>query len=164
MRHAAALALAARALAPRPAPSGTAPRALVGFSTTGADTAAATPSPPPPSPSETLRRDLNRLLYRARQRGVLELDIIVGRWADENLGGMDGPARAALADVLAVETPDLLAALLGRAPPPPGLAANPAYAAMAASVEARLAGRGAKTAPGAAWVSGWHDLKTGGNQ
>ena len=118
---------------------------------------------PPPS-SDALRRDLNRLLYRARQRGMLELDIIVGRWADEHVGGMDAEARAQLAEVLAVETPDLLAGLLGRGPPPPGLETNRAYAAMAASVEARLARASARTGAGKEWVNAWLDLKEQGNQ
>ena len=31
---------------------------------------------------------LNKLLYRARQRGFLELDLLVGRWAERELAGL----------------------------------------------------------------------------
>ena len=155
-RH--ALLLAARALRARQSThASTRPSSLAPFSS-------ATDAPSSPSTDDRLRRDLNRLLYRARQRGVLELDIIVGRWADENVGTLDARGRDELARVLSVETPDLLNALLGRGPPPPGLEGNAAYAALEASVRVRLAGRGARTAEGAAWVSAWHDLKEGGNQ
>lgn len=117
-----------------------------------------------PSPSDPLRRELNALLYRARQRGVLELDIIVGRWADANVAKLDADGRRQLAEVLKVETPDLLAALLKQGPPPAGLEHNATYAALAASVAERLARASAKTDKGAAWVNAWADLKEGGNQ
>lgn len=145
----------ARALAPRPLS-----RAAAAFSSSASAAADHAPS----TTDDPLRVELNRLLYRARQRGVLELDIIVGRWADAHVGGLDGAGRAALADVLSVETPDLLAALLGRGPPPPGMEANPAYAALAAEVAGRLARATARSAPGAAWVDAWRELKEEGNQ
>ena len=33
-----------------------------------------------------------RLLYRSKQRGWLEMDIMLGNWASDNLGRLDGPA------------------------------------------------------------------------
>lgn len=114
--------------------------------------------------SDSLRRELNALLYRARQRGVLELDIIVGRWADANVDKLDADGRRQLAEVLKVETPDLLAALLKQGPAPAGLEHNATYAALAASVADRLARASAKTDKGAKWVNAWADLKEGGNQ
>ena len=39
---------------------------------------------------EASRVAANRLLYRASQRGLLELDIIIGKWTAEHVKGLDG--------------------------------------------------------------------------
>ena len=43
---------------------------------------------------------VNRLLYRARQRGFLELDLLVGLWAERNIPAMGPDALAAFSEVL----------------------------------------------------------------
>jgi len=122
----------------------------------GAAAALSTSTPPPPSPPSS--SELNALLYRARQRGFLELDILLGRWASENAAGLDGPGRAALADLLRAENPDLFAWLTGQTPPPPDVAANPVFNAISGTVAARLAASAApRAAPGVAWKKGWDD-------
>lgn len=42
---------------------------------------------------------VNRLLYRARQRGFLELDLLVGLWAERNIPLMKPDALAAFSEV-----------------------------------------------------------------
>ena len=42
---------------------------------------------------------VNRLLYRARQRGFLELDLLVGVWAEHNIPLMGTDALAAFSEV-----------------------------------------------------------------
>jgi succinate dehydrogenase flavin-adding protein (antitoxin of CptAB toxin-antitoxin module) len=39
------------------------------------------PSTPPPAPQKLA----SKLLYRSKQRGFLELDLLVGLWAEEKL-------------------------------------------------------------------------------
>ena len=56
-------------------------------------------------PLETRRK---RLLWRASRRGIKEMDIIVGGFAEANLGGMDGVALDAFERVLDIPDQDLL--------------------------------------------------------
>ncbi|CAN1317885.1 Succinate dehydrogenase assembly factor 2, mitochondrial [Linum perenne] len=55
------------------------------------------------SNEESKRRLFNRLLYRSRQRGFLELDLVLGKW----------------------ENPDLWKWLTGQEQPPDGVCQNP---------------------------------------
>lgn len=41
-----------------------------------------------------------RLAYRSKQRGFLELDLVLGNWVDENIHSMDETAVRSLIDVL----------------------------------------------------------------
>ena len=43
---------------------------------------------------------LVRLLYRSRQRGYLELDLILGKWTEENIEKLDGEQLKSLVEVL----------------------------------------------------------------
>ena len=43
---------------------------------------------------------LNSLAYRSKQRGFLELDLLVGAWAEANLGSMSDEELAAFSVVL----------------------------------------------------------------
>ncbi|XP_028550868.1 uncharacterized protein LOC110096381 [Dendrobium catenatum] len=52
------------------------------------------------SDEESRRRLHNRLLYRSRQRGFLELDLILGKWVEENIRSLDEAKIRSLVDVL----------------------------------------------------------------
>ena len=50
--------------------------------------------------SEEKRRSINKILYRSRQRGLLELDLLIGKWASENVPRMDGQAMEHYTQIL----------------------------------------------------------------
>ncbi|XP_028124355.1 receptor-like protein 34 [Camellia sinensis] len=52
------------------------------------------------SDKESKRRLFNRLLYRRRQRGFLELDLILGKWVEDHINSMDENGIKSLVDVL----------------------------------------------------------------
>jgi succinate dehydrogenase flavin-adding protein (antitoxin of CptAB toxin-antitoxin module) len=111
---------------------------------------------------------LNSLSYRAKQRGFLELDLLVARaprmraslafrlrahsshasppacapqggWAEEQLPHLSDEELAAFAVVLDAENPDLFKWLTSQTKPPDEMAANPAYVKLHAHVAAHLA-------------------------
>ena len=49
---------------------------------------------------EEKRRSINKILYRSRQRGLLELDLLIGKWASENVPRMDGQAMEHYTQIL----------------------------------------------------------------
>lgn len=79
-----------------------------------------------------------RLLFRARHRGMHELDVILGRFAAARLRGLDAVEVEAFERLLAMPEPDLYACLVGTAPPPAG-----AEAALVAAIVAFAAAGGA---------------------
>eukprot|EP00742_Colponemidia_sp_Colp-10_P005254 GILJ01005612.1.p1 GENE.GILJ01005612.1~~GILJ01005612.1.p1 ORF type:complete len:140 (-),score=19.92 GILJ01005612.1:249-641(-) len=71
---------------------------------------------PPELDLEAVRR---QLMYRSRQRGWLELDIIIGEWAQKNLNTLDRDQLLEYQKVLEMENPDLFKWLAGQEPIPP---------------------------------------------
>ncbi|EIE19846.1 hypothetical protein COCSUDRAFT_67604 [Coccomyxa subellipsoidea C-169] len=103
---------------------------------------------------------VNRLLYRSKQRGFLEMDLLVGLWAERNLPSMDDSQLAAMETVLDQENPDLFKWLTGQEEAPQAMQANPAFVDMKHNVEERLAAHrdnAAMSQPGKDWVRGWDD-------
>ena len=80
------------------------------------------------------RARVNRALYRAKQRGFLELDIVVGEWASREMGDPATTSEAfldAFDEVLDAENPDLFKWLTGQAEAPREVRENEAYASLA---------------------------------
>ncbi|EFN53019.1 hypothetical protein CHLNCDRAFT_137510 [Chlorella variabilis] len=106
-------------------------------------------------------RLVNRLLYRSRQRGFLELDLLVGMWAEKELPQMSVEQMREFEVVLGQENPDMFKWLTAQAEAPEELRHNRTFAALQAHVQAlrdrhhsvpRAAGEAPKE-----WVRGWSD-------
>jgi succinate dehydrogenase flavin-adding protein (antitoxin of CptAB toxin-antitoxin module) len=59
-----------------------------------------------------------RLLYRSKQRGWLEMDIMLGNWAANNLADLDSEGLEQFQEIIDLENPDLYRWLTGQAPVP----------------------------------------------
>ncbi|KAG0614909.1 hypothetical protein M758_5G000400 [Ceratodon purpureus] len=117
---------------------------------------------------EKRRRVLNRILYRSRQRGYLELDLLLGKWTEENITHLDEKRLQELVELLEGENPDLWNWLTGQAEVPSNLAANSVFAAIKSQISENLTTYSSpqtRAQPGKPWVRGWDDnRKVGGPQ
>lgn len=57
------------------------------------------------------------ILYRSRQRGWLELDVILGSFAEKHLANFSSDEVAQFESILATENPDLYKFVSGQLPP-----------------------------------------------
>nr|XP_024399322.1 succinate dehydrogenase assembly factor 2, mitochondrial-like isoform X2 [Physcomitrium patens] len=114
------------------------------------------------------KRVLNRILYRSRQRGYLELDLLLGKWAEDNINNLDENRLQELVDLLEGENPDLWNWLTGQAEVPAALAENSVFAAIKGQIAENLSTYSSpqtRAQPGKPWVRGWDDnRKIGGPQ
>lgn len=62
-----------------------------------------------------------RLIYRSKQRGWLELDLLLGEFALSQLPGYDDSQLDLWEEILDVENPDLYKYMTLQLPSPPGL-------------------------------------------
>ena len=69
--------------------------------------------------SEGLDARRRRLLFRAWHRGMREIDLITGRFADAHLSGLSEVEVDAFERLMDVPEPDLLAWVMGAAATPP---------------------------------------------
>ncbi|KAK7358725.1 hypothetical protein VNO77_00663 [Canavalia gladiata] len=116
------------------------------------------------SNEENKRRLFNRLLYRSKQRGFLELDLVLGKWVEENIHSLDENRIQALIHVLDLENPDLWKWISGQEQPPESVNTNPVFAAVQEKVMKNLDSHSApetRATPGQPWVRGWDDIKKG---
>ena len=68
--------------------------------------------------SEGLDARRRRLLFRAWHRGMREVDLITGRFADAHVATLSEAEVDAFERLMDVPEPDLLAWVMGAAPPP----------------------------------------------
>jgi antitoxin CptB len=61
-----------------------------------------------------------RILFRSWHRGMREMDLIMGRFADARLGGLSGDEIEEFERLLEVPDRELLAWITGEEPVPPG--------------------------------------------
>ncbi|QCE14996.1 succinate dehydrogenase assembly factor 2, mitochondrial [Vigna unguiculata] len=116
------------------------------------------------SNEESKRRLFNQLLYRSKQRGFLELDLVLGKWVEENIHTLDENRIKALIYVLDLENPDLWKWISGQEQPPESVSTNPVFAAVHERVMKNLNSHSApevRATPGQPWVRGWDDIKKG---
>ncbi|KAL0415465.1 UNVERIFIED_CONTAM: Succinate dehydrogenase assembly factor 2, mitochondrial [Sesamum latifolium] len=124
------------------------------------------------SNEESKRRLFNRLLYRSKQRGYLELDLIMGNgWRITFILWMkleSSPLSMSLTwvgdDVADLENPDLWKWLTGQEQPPEAVNANPVFTSVKERVTNNLDNHAApetRATPGQSWVRGWDDFKRG---
>ncbi|XP_057514841.1 succinate dehydrogenase assembly factor 2, mitochondrial [Actinidia eriantha] len=118
------------------------------------------------SSEESKRRLFNRLLYRSKQRGFLELDLVLGKWVEDHIHSMDENGIRSLVDVLDLENPDLWKWLSGQEQAPEPVIANPVFSALREKVMNNLDHHAApetRATPGQPWVRGWDDFKKAKN-
>ncbi len=68
--------------------------------------------------SEGLDARRRRLLFRSWHRGIREVDLVLGRFADRELGTLTEAELDDYEKMLEVPTPDLLAWVMGERPVP----------------------------------------------
>ncbi len=115
-----------------------------------------------PPAAEVGARELQarRLLYRSRQRGWLELDLIVGQFAERELPRMDDRELAEYGRLLGQENPDFFKWLTGQKEPPANVAEMGAFRALRGHVLDRLqehSPAATRSQAGQEWVRGWDD-------
>lgn len=69
--------------------------------------------------SDGLDARRRRLLFRSWHRGIREVDLVLGRFADRELAGLSDAELDDYEKLLEVPTPDLLAWVMGERPVPP---------------------------------------------
>ncbi|KAG8388167.1 hypothetical protein BUALT_Bualt02G0097700 [Buddleja alternifolia] len=116
------------------------------------------------SNEESKRRLFNRLIYRSKQRGYLELDLVLGKWVEDHIHSMDETGIKSLVHVLDLENPDLWKWLSCQEQPPEAVNKNPVFMAVREKVTNNLdkyASTETRATPGQPWVRGWDDFKKG---
>ncbi|CAM0948891.1 unnamed protein product [Alopecurus aequalis] len=103
-----------------------------------------------------------RLVNRSKQRGFLELDLVLGTWVDQHIRAMDEANIRSLLQVLDLENPDLWKWLTGQEQPPEAISSNPVFVAIKSKVMDNLSKHSSpetRSAPGQPWVRGWDDKR-----
>ncbi|CAI7928495.1 unnamed protein product [Closterium sp. NIES-54] len=116
---------------------------------------------PQPSLSSHAPSAPRRLRYRSRQRGFLELDLLLGKWVEQHLPALDPPRLTALARLMDEESPDLFKWFTGQEQAPEHVVQNPVYLSIRSKVDERLHRMhpAVRAAPGLPWVRGWEDMQ-----
>lgn len=72
-----------------------------------------------------------RILFRSRQRGWLELDVLLGSWAAKHVPAMTAEGQLAdMENLLTVETPHLYQWIVGQSEVPPQFASSESLRSM----------------------------------
>lgn len=76
---------------------------------------------------------VQKLLYRSKQRGLLELDLLVGEYAEKHLPDMNTEQLRAAEEILTEENPDLWKWITLQAEAPPHMQQNAVFQVRSAS-------------------------------
>ena len=116
---------------------------------------------------EQRNKEIKKMLYRAKQRGFLELDVMVGEWAERTLYQKSERYLEEFSKVLDEENPDLFQWLTGQREAPKRMREeNEAYKELKEHVFRFLDEKSCektRAKHGKEWVRGWND-SDGGNQ
>jgi len=103
------------------------------------------------------------MLYRAKQRGFLELDLLMGKYAEKNIPKMSDHKLLAFNALLLEENPDLFKWLIGQLEPPPNVANNEAFKDLRGGIASQVSHKAHNATVaehGKEWVRGWSDAGT----
>jgi len=107
-------------------------------------------------------QQINRMLYRARQRGWLELDLLVGMWAEREVERLTPEMLNDVEVLLDQENPELYKWLTGQITPPTTILSNLAFQSIRGEVLAAMDAHGSTAAAakdGVEWVNAWQEYK-----
>jgi len=107
-------------------------------------------------------QQINRMLYRARQRGWLELDLLIGMWAEREVGRLTPEMLTDVEVLLNQENPELYKWLTGQIEPPTSMLSNLAFQSIRGEVSAAMEAHGLAAAAakdGVEWVNAWQEYK-----
>lgn len=112
------------------------------------------------SPQVDREAEVRRLIYRAKQRGFLELDLLIGSWAEKRVPSMGQAEFEAFQEVLEQENPDVFKWITGQVPAPSVMLDNRVFQELQSDVQRQLDRRRPEDTaakPGRTWVRGWDD-------
>mmetsp|Transcript_9961 Transcript_9961/g.18535 ORF Transcript_9961/g.18535 Transcript_9961/m.18535 type:complete len:161 (-) Transcript_9961:308-790(-) len=101
----------------------------------------------------------NKLMYRSKQRGFLELDLLIGLWAEHEIPKMSFKELDEMSNILDQENPDLFKWLTGQLPASEDMVKNSVYQKLKSHVDVQIENSPLKSraTPGQDWVRGWDD-------
>eukprot|EP00892_Ulva_mutabilis_P010343 jgi/Ulvmu1/7681/UM038_0112.1 len=109
---------------------------------------------------QDIRKEINKAMYRAKQRGLLELDLLIGIFAERNVPNMSAERLVETQKLLKEENVDLFQWLTQQSEAPEHVQQNSVFQEIAQSVRdlySTKCPQEARASSDAQWVHGWQD-------